>query len=288
LLHFLLAGLLLFVGHRVLSPDAGLGDVSTLIELTEDDLRQMTVAWLAQGRPPPTAGELQSLVEAKVREEILYREALALGLDRNDTIVKRQLARKMEFLAEDVSGVADPTSEELRAWFAKNTERFAVSPRASFRHLYFSFDQRGAGARDQAARTLPKLGGKPVDWPGAPALADSFMFQDYYPDRSFDQVAKDFGPGFARALFQLTPGSWQGPIESGYGWHLVWMESLTPGRVPAIEEVETDVKAAWAAEQRAEAKRRAFAAMRGRYQVVLPGTPTKAAAGAATPPKPAP
>jgi peptidyl-prolyl cis-trans isomerase C len=270
LLHFLLAGLALFLVHQALNPTAANRDASSRITLTEDDLRQMTIGWQAQGRPLPTAEQMKSLVEAKVREEILYREALALGLDNNDTIVKRRLAQKMEFLAEDVAALRDPTRDELRAWLEKNAARFALSPRASFRHLYFSPDQRGNRARDEAARALLKLAGKSGDWPAASALADPFMFQDHYGDRSFEQLANLFGPPFAQAVLDLTPGSWQGPIESGYGWHLVWVDSITPGRVPAFEEVEPDVKAEWVAEQRAGAKRKAFEAMRARYEVVLP------------------
>jgi hypothetical protein len=271
LLHFVLAGLALFLVHQALNPAAANRDASGRITLTEDDLRQMTIAWQAQGRPLPTAEQMQSLVEARVREEVLYREALALGLDQNDTIVKRRLAQKMEFLAEDVAALRDPTGDELRAWFEKNAARFALSPRASFRHLYFSPDRRGDRARGEAARALLKLAGKSGDWPGASALADPFMFQDRYNDRSFAQLANLFGPPFARAVLDLTPGSWHGPIESGYGWHLVWVDSITPGRVPAFEEVEPDAKAEWVAEQRADAKRKAFEAMRARYEVVLPG-----------------
>jgi parvulin-like peptidyl-prolyl isomerase len=96
------------------------------------------------------------------------------------------------------------------------------------------------------------------------------MFQDYYGDRSPDDVAKTFGPGFARAVFQITAGHWAGPVESGYGSHLVWVDSVTPARVPTFEEVEPDVKTAWIEEQRSEIREKAFEAMRARYEVVLP------------------
>ncbi|MGH7802360.1 MAG: peptidylprolyl isomerase, partial [Thermodesulfobacteriota bacterium] len=101
-------------------------------------------------------------------------------------------------------------------------------------------------------------------------LADPFMFQDYYGDSTPEQVAKEFGPNFAQSLLQLKPGAWQGPIESGYGWHLVWVDTITPSRVPQFEEVEPDVRSAWIEEQRAETKRKMFEAMRVRYEVVLP------------------
>src|SRR5262245_10893360 len=270
LLQFLLLGLLLFLGSLGLNRAADPREQSGRIELTADDLRQMSIAWVAQGRPPLTQDQMQSLVDARVREEILYREALALGLDKDDTIVKRRMAQKMEFLFEDVAALHEPTADELRAWFAKNAARYTVPARATFRHLYFSPDRRGTRAREDAARVLEKVTGTPGDSLGARTLADPFMFQDYYPDRSFDDVTKPLGPPFARALFQATPGAWAGPIESGYGWHLVWIDSITPARVPAFEEVEPDVKTGWTEDQRAEIRQRAFEAMRARYEVVLP------------------
>src|SRR5262249_6652663 len=156
----------------------------------------------------------------------------------DDTIVKRRMAQKMEFLFEDVATLREPTADELRAWFGRHAARYTVPARATFRHLYFSPDRRGARARADAARVLGNLAGTPGESPAGRKFADPFMFQDYYPDRAFDDVAKTFGPPFARALFQATPGVWAGPIESGYGWHLVWIDSITPARVPAFEEVE--------------------------------------------------
>ena len=283
-MQFLLIGAVLFLGYRTLHPGPEAGPLSPRIELTEDDLRQMSVAWLAQGRPAPTPEQMRSLVDMRVREEILYREALALGLDKGDTIVKRRLAQKMEFLFEDVSALREPTRDELKAWFEKSSGRFALPPRASFRHLYFSPDRRGARAREDAARALDTLRGKPATAQEGAELADPFMFQDYYGDRSFEEMAKLFGPRFAQALLQQQSGSWQGPIESGYGWHLVWVDSLTPSRVPAFEEVEAEVKTEWIGDRRAETRRRAYEAMRARYQIVLPSPAGQdvSAAGAPT------
>ena len=284
LLHFLLIGLVVFALYRMLNPAAVEQENRSRLELTDDDLRQLELGWMAQWRRPPTPEEMRRLVDSKVREEILYREALALGLDQGDTIVKRRMAQKMEFLAEDLSALREPNREELKAWFEKNAQRFTIAGRASFRHLYFSFDRRGEHARDEADRALQKLADQPADAPGASTLADPFMFQDYYGDRSPEQVANVFGAKFTRSLFQLEPGSWQGPIESGFGWHLVWVDSMTPARVPAFEEVEPEVKAEWVAEQRAEFKRRAFEAMKARYEIVLPKAPAKEAPLAVVPP----
>jgi peptidyl-prolyl cis-trans isomerase C len=269
LLQFLVIGLALFAGHGILN-GVERRDAPSRIELTADDLRQIRIAWLAQGRPSLTQEQMQSLVESRVRMEILYREALALGLDKDDTIVKRRMAQKMDFLFEDVAALREPTTDELRGWFEKNAERFTVPARATFRHLYFSPDRRGRRAREAAAAALAKITHEPMDSRVATALGDPFMFQDYYGDRAPEDVAKTFGPGFARALFEVAPGAWAGPIESGYGWHLVRVDVLTPARAPAFEEVEPDVATAWLEDQRAEMREKTFEAMRARYTVVLP------------------
>jgi peptidyl-prolyl cis-trans isomerase C len=285
LLHFLLIGLVMFAVYSALNPDSSQGDRLSRIELTADDLRQLEVAWAAKWQRLPGPEELRHLVDAKVREEILYREGLALGLDKEDTIVKRRLAQKVEFLSEDVSTMRDPGVKELRAWFKQNASRFALPSRVTFRHLYFSGDRRGERSSIDATRALAKLAGRPADWPAAVNIADPFMYQSYYADRTPEYVANVFGTKFAQALSQLKPAaSWQGPIESGFGWHLVWLESLTPGRVPGFEEVEQEIKNEWLAEQRAAARRKAFETMKTRYEIILPQAGAQGVAVAGTTP----
>lgn len=250
------------------------------IRLSLDDLAQLAILFKAQWRRDPTPEEFRLMVEEKVRGEILYREALAMGLDKGDEIVKRRMAQKMQFLAEDVAAAREPASAELKAWYAQNERRFAQPPRISFRHLYFSPDRRGARARDDAAAALAKLAGQPQDAKIAAALADRFMFQDYYRDRAPDYLGKEFGPSFALAVAKLAPGSWQGPIESGFGWHLVFVDTVVPGRVPAFEEIESDVKAAWLAEQKTQAWDKSYKDMRARYTILLPSAPADAPAPA--------
>jgi peptidyl-prolyl cis-trans isomerase C len=148
LVHFLVVGLLLFAAYAARHREAA--PVANQIELTLDDLRQLEIAFTSQWQQPPTPEEMVGLVESRVREDVLYREALALGLDKNDTIVKRRMAQKMEFLAEDVADAREPTTEELGTWFEKNAERSAVPARLTFRHVYFSPDRRGARTHDDA------------------------------------------------------------------------------------------------------------------------------------------
>ena len=275
LIHFLLIGAVLFALDRYVQPAPGDGAASKQIRLSLDEIAQLTLLYQSQWRRPPTPQELERMVENKVQQEILYREALAMGLDKDDEIVKRRMAQKMQFLAEDVAAAREPTTAELKSWFEKNSAKFAQPPRLSFRHLYFSPDRRGARARDDAAKALAKLAGQPEDAKIASSLADPFMFQDYYRDRAPDYLGKEFGPQFALAVAKLAPGSWQGPIESGFGWHLVFVDTVIPGRVPAFEEVEPDVKTAWLSEQKVQAWEKAYKEMRAKYTVLLPAPPAK-------------
>jgi peptidyl-prolyl cis-trans isomerase C len=284
LLHFMVLGVALFGIHAYIHRGHGGVESSKQIALTIDDLRQMALVFESKWKREPTPQELQGMVEDKFREEVLYREGLAIGLDKDDTIVKRRMAQKMEFLAEDVATAQEPSTVELKAWFDKNKEKFALPSRYSFRHLYFSPDKRGQNAQEDATKALTKIAGQPEESKQAASLADQFMFQDYYGDRTSEAIAKEFGPHFAVALEELKPGSWQGPIESGYGWHLVFVTTVIRGRIPALEEVEPEVKTAWLGEQKAQAWQKAYVEMRAKYTLLLPAPQENEAAKTQPPP----
>jgi peptidyl-prolyl cis-trans isomerase C len=269
LVHFFVAGAVVFGAYWFFDEKSQATADGQQIVISANDIRQMAVAWLAQGRSPLTRDQLQALVDQKVAEEVLFREGLALGLDRSDEIIKRRIAQKMDFLAADVAAMQEPDKAELVEWFSRNSDRFALPPRASFRQLYFSPDKRGAAARDDAVAALAAIAGKSADAPEVAALADPFILRSYYRNSTPDQMLKEFGPAFAGELFKLDPGGWRGPIQSGYGWHLVWIDSMAAGRVPAFEEVEADVRPAWLDARYQEVKRSALEEMRSRYTVVV-------------------
>jgi peptidyl-prolyl cis-trans isomerase C len=266
LLHFVVAGFALF---GIYGGWHGPSDNTEprRIEITADDVRRIEISWLARWQRPPTAAEMRGMIEEHVKEEILYREALALGLEKDDTIIRRRLAQKMDFLAEDVAALREPAPGEVEAWFAKNRERFAPPPLVTFRHLFFASDKRGAGAEAEARKALATLAGKDAEG------GDAFMFHSAYAEQTPDQVARVFGSKFAGSLFQETSGTWRGPVESGHGWHLVWIEALTPSEMPAFETVAEQAKAGWLSEQRAETKRATFEALKARYEIVVKPAP---------------
>jgi peptidyl-prolyl cis-trans isomerase C len=280
LLHFLLIGIALFALYDHFQRGRGGGESSDRIQLTFEDLHYLDLLFQSQWHRQPTPDEFNRLVEDRIQEEILYREGIAMGLDKEDTIVKRRMAQKLQFLAQDVAAAHEPTTAELESWYKKNTEKFAQPTRLSFRHLYFSSDKRGRNARDDAAKALGRLAGQPQDAEVAGSLADSFMLQDYYRDRPPEYLSKEFGTQFAQAVAKLAPGSWQGPIESGFGWHLVFVDTVIPGRFPAFEEIESEVKTTWLGEQKEQAWRKAYAEMRAKYTVSLPVVSDKGTASA--------
>jgi peptidyl-prolyl cis-trans isomerase C len=266
LVHFLVAGFALFVLYALLQPERFAADTSHRIELSATDVARVELAFVARWQRQPTAAELRGLLASEVRNEILSREAIALGLDKDDVILKRRLAQKMEFLADDVSGLREPTQEELRAWFDANKSEFAQPSRITFRHVYFSTDRRGAGAETAARKALTSLAGRG----DAAPRGDPFMFQDYYADRTEQQIAQEFGSDFATTLFSASVRRWSGPFASGLGWHVVWTEALQAGEVRPYEDVESEVRERWTSEQREAAKRAGFEAMLARYEVVVP------------------
>jgi peptidyl-prolyl cis-trans isomerase C len=267
LLHFLIAGALIFVVYKELNAHLGGAETTTQITVTKDDVFQLTKAMLVDGTPP-TKEQMNALIEQRVNEEILFREALALGLHKNDDVIRRRVADKMEFLIGDMTGLKEPSTSELKALFAKNPDRFAIPPRVSFRQLHFSVDN--PNARDRALAALEKITSSSSNATALIADADPCKSQDAYTERTPGEIAKEYGLYFAKAVLQLSPGTWQGPVWSEHGWHLVFVRSIEAGRVPTFEEVESKVKSAWLDEKQREIKRMALQNMRTRYTVTAP------------------
>lgn len=262
---------MLFVLWAGLAPQAAPSADPMRIEITEADMRQIALVWLSQGRDLPSPDQMRKLAHQEATQRVLVREALALGLDQDDEIIARRLAQKMDFLLADLATLAEPSRSELHTWFERNLDRFAMPPRVSFRHLYFSQDKRGLdGARADAQDLLPTLAGVSPDDPRLPALADRFMFLDYYGGKTPLEVSKAFGPAFADALFALSPGGWLGPLRSGYGWHLVYIDTLAPPHTADFETIRPAIRSAWLDERYREIRDRAYAEMLSRYTIVLP------------------
>ena len=216
-------------------------------------------------RRPPSQEELRGQVTEFLKEELLAREARSMGLDQGDTIVRRRLAQKLEFLMQDTTRLAEPGAEDLERFYRAHPELFTAPARATFSHVYFSRETRRDAAADAAA-ALAALA-RPGGGVRAEALGDRLMIDDEQHDADQPSVAAQFGPDFAKALFALAPGAWQGPIESAYGLHLVRLDRLVPAEQRAFADVRAQVLERWRAEREREQGERYFAALLKKYDV---------------------
>ena len=226
LLHFLVLGALLFAlnGWRTKARPAEAS--STRIEVNAAVIERLRAAYERQFGQPPDAQEMREQVTAHIREEVLFREAVAMGLDRDDTIVRRRLAQKMEFLTGDLAGAAEPADAVVREFFEKNAARYAKAGRVSFRHVYFSKEKRGKDVETAATTALAALAKGASD----ETMGDPFLHGFEFAEREQDDVIAAFGAEFAKQLAAQPAGEWRGPVASSYGLHLVRIEARTEPR----------------------------------------------------------
>ena len=268
LVHFLLLGALLF-GLFALVDDEASSKSSNQIEITSADVDRLRERWTRQWNRPPTETELKGLINSHIREEVLYREGLALGLDQNDTIIRRRLAQKMEFLTEDLAGQVKPTDEELKRYFDRNQDQYLLPARFSFTHVYFSVDQRGDSAVQDARRLLAQLQTSDAIALPVSDQGDRFMLHYDFVRKTEQEVAKLFGRRFAEQLLEIQEGSWQGPIESGYGLHLVRVHDKVEPRLPELNEVRDRVQTNLVSERRRITHEQVYQRLKARYEIVV-------------------
>lgn len=269
LVHFLAAGLVLFGLSALLGESFGAGDDRRRIEVSAGRIRQLSDTWTRQRGAPPTRAQLDGLIEDFIREEVLYREAIASGLDQGDAIVRRRLAQKVEFLAQSVASTVEPTDAELQAFFEANSERYVVPEQVGFEHVYFSRERRGPGAEEAARGALALLTGVGPAAADAAALGDRFMLQRAYPPQTRDQIRDLFGPRFAARVFELPPDVWTGPVESSYGAHLVRVRRRVPSRLPALAEVRGAVTRDLDEQRLRSAADEYYARLRARFEIEI-------------------
>jgi hypothetical protein len=269
LFHFALLGAVIFGVNALLSKPAT--DAQPRIEITAADVEHLRTIWQRTWQRPPTSEELRGAVEARVREEVLYREALSMGLDQHDTVVRRRLAQKLEFLSEDLMTSAEPRAEDLERYFIQHSEQYREPTRLTFTQIYFSTDRHGVDTDAVARETLLALtaaGGSPPD--AGESLGDRLYTMDYsYTDQSIRAIARLFGQDFADAVAELPPGSWQGPVASGYGLHLVFVTERVSGELPSIEDAREAVTRDYEQARRDEAARAFYEQLKQRYQIVI-------------------
>ena len=262
--HFVALGLLIFLVRGFLDSHPE----QYRITVGAEDVRRIATGYEWQFGRPPTASELNHLVERHIEEEILYREGVAMGLDEGDEIVRRRVVQKLQFLQEDVALVPQPDEAALEEFHARHAERYAESARVTVRHLYYSPDAAGSDtAESRAAVALTALRENPDG--ESRDTGDPFPGQDRYVDIDLTGLTRAFGHSeLSSAVFELAPSAWHGPLRSGYGWHLVYIERIFPGRDRPLDEVRERVRADFLDEQREEMNAASLAAIKDKYVVL--------------------
>lgn len=266
LVHFLFLGAALFGLYslrRAETTDSGPG---VRIEISRADIEHFRQVWQRQWQRPPTDEELSGLIDAHVREEVHFREALALGLDRDDVIVRRRLAQKFEFLTEDLLSPPDASPEQLADYVRRHGERYESPARVTFSHVYFSAGRRDH-AEDDARRALKELRAGAAT--SVAPMGDPFLMDHAFTDKSIVELGHEFGATFADAVWEADTGVWTGPVRSSFGWHLIRLSGRTVPRAPDLAEIEDRVRRDWTAEARRRMDEELFARMRSRYEVVV-------------------
>ena len=265
LVHFLLLGALLF-GWSAWQGGGGAG--SNRIVITPGVVDHLAAGFQRTWRRAPNELELKGLIDEHVKEEIAAREAIAMGLERDDIVIKRRLRQKLEFLLVDEAAAAPPTDAELQAWLDRHPEAFRVEPQLAFRQVLLRPERRGASVATDASKLLARLreGGAEV---ATQNLGDASMLPAETPLEPLREVARAFGPDFADALMKLAPGQWSGPVESSFGLHLVLVRERSDGAAAALAQVRPLVEREVLAERRKAELQALYERLLAKYAVVI-------------------
>jgi len=272
LFHFLLIGAGLFMLYGWQSDDDAIQPDQIIF--TEDKIDQLINLWERKWQRLPSQRELQALIEQQIREEVLYREALAIGLDKNDQVVRRRMSQKMEFISNDLASLAEPDDEQLQSYLDEHTQKFSIPRRISYSQVYLNASQRGDQIDAEAEKLLEELSESAIDV-DISMLGDAFMGGYSFNDETDFGVSRLFGQAFAQQIFKMPVGQWAGPVESAYGLHLVRVDSRTDSRLPLLEQVRDKVRVEWVAEQQRKTNDMLYSELRKRYEIIIEGPAAK-------------
>ena len=269
LVHFLALALVVFAVYGVINTSEA--EKPDRIVITGPRIEQIAGLFAKAWQRPPTVAELKDLIDDYVKEEILVREALALGLDKDDTVIRRRLRLKMEFLSDAESEALSPTDAELEAYLRANPGKFEIDPMIAFRQIYLNpARRRGTLDRDAATIIEVLLSSARAD---PSALGDSTLLPSELPVTSKSSISQIFGREFADALRNATPDQWTGPVKSAFGFHIVRVSEYKTGRIPALDEVRDAVAREWANDKRKARQDARFNELLKRYQVTIESAP---------------
>jgi len=235
LLHFILLGFLFFALYGMVNKQ---NDSDSIILIDDFDMNNIIASWEMQWKRLPTDEELKSLVDQNIKQEIFYQEALKMKLDHNDEIIKRRLAQKMQFLSNDLATISEPTDEELKKFYDANFEDYLSPSVYSFYQIIFSPDNRNDPKKD-AEETLLNL--KEVTFEEMKNKGDNLPFPFFFENQDANKINRQLGIQFSETLETMQTNGWKGPIQSGFGYHLIYITEKKGPQIPDFEIVKKDL-----------------------------------------------
>lgn len=263
LVHFLLIGLGIFFVYSFIASDEGARDE---IIITDSDVSHMIEIWKLTWQREPTEEELAGLVSGAIRQEILYREALKMNLDHDDEVVKRRLAQKMDFLSNDISAIVNPPSDEvLKKYFEKHADKYKLPARYTLQQVVFTSDHYD-NPEEEAKKALKNIREGRVN---PTQLGKTLSLPARYTGISANRLNTELGGNFADGLRDLPGQQWAGPVESGFGWHLVKIEEFQEPALPAFKQIRGALERDYAYEKEQESQERIYQQLRLGYDIEL-------------------
>lgn len=274
LVHFFLLGFVVLGLYGVLKETPEVPEDRFMVEITSQDIEWFRTMWRKRMGREPTVEELRGQVNRMIRDQVLSREAVALGLDEGDLVIRRRLAQKMDFLFTGLAEAEEPSDEELQELLDENPGDYQEPGRVSFRHVYFNTEQRGEDPAGAAARQLAdQLNSGAVGASDVSTSGDSFLLPTSFSNETVASIQGQFGPRFAEALEELEPGAWHAPVVSAYGLHAVRVEERTEPRLPDFSDLTNRLREDWLAKRQHDLAAKTYEKLRARYRVLVEGLP---------------
>lgn len=265
LLHFLLIGALLFCAYTYLQSDTRSTPQSFVV--TAGKIEHLASLFSRTWQRPPTRLELEGLIGDYVREEIAYREGMKMGLDQDDTIIRRRIRQKLDFIADDLGSQIEPTEEQLTTFLNESPDSYRIDPRITFRQVFLDPERHALDLEESVAKLLDTLKSDPIA--DALHLGDQTLLEYQNADRSKREVASNFGQQFAEEIVKLPLQQWHGPIRSAYGVHAVYITERTDGRLPPLNEVRDLVRRDWEQKHRTDLVESFYQGLMKKYEVAI-------------------
>jgi len=268
LVQFLFIGVFIYLLYGMFAEPVPEDNDKTIV-VTAGEIEWMQSSWQKRWNRPPTDAEFDGLIQQYIRETVLYREALTMGLNKHDMVIRRRLAQRLEFLAKDLVALTPPSEDELLTYFDVHQDRYQQPKLYTFTQVFFDPDKRGDTTLDDAKKIKATLIERGDDIANAGALGDDLMLQSYYPEKEQIEIQKLFGSGFTESLIELSPEQWHGPVLSGYGVHLVYISNIIEPPPPVFADVREQVTQEWKTDRGEELNEKFYASLRDQYTIVI-------------------